>query len=77
MGRIVILIVIAFLVWLVFRGFFRVNTRGQAQPPAHTGKGEDMVACARCGVNLPRSSTALDGDKLVCADNPKCVEAPK
>jgi hypothetical protein len=28
-------------------------------------------------VNLPRSSTALDGDKLVCADNPKCVEAPK
>ena len=73
MGRIVLLIVIAFLVWLVFRGFFRVNTRGQAQPPARTGKGEDMVACARCGVNLPRSEAHEDGTLFYCRDNPRCI----
>jgi len=73
MGRIVILIVIAFLVWLVFRGFFRVNTRGREQPPAHTGKGEDMVACARCGVNLPRSEARAEGNAFVCRDNPRCI----
>ena len=68
MGRIVLLLVIAFLVWLVFRGFFRVNTRGPAQPPAHTGKGEDMVACARCGVNLPRAEAREAAGSLFCSD---------
>jgi uncharacterized protein len=72
MGRIVILIVIAFLVWLVFRGFFRVNTRGPAQPPAQTGKGEDMVACARCGVNMPRSDAREDAGRFYCVNNPHC-----
>jgi len=72
MGRIVILLIIAFLVWLVFRGFFRANTRGEARPPARTGQGEDMVACACCGVNLPRSEARDEAGKLVCATNPQC-----
>ena len=75
MGRIVTLLVIAFLVWLVFRGFFRANTRGEAQPPARTGQGEDMVACACCGVNLPRSEAREEAGAFYCRDNPRCLTA--
>jgi len=77
LGRIILLLVIAFLVYLVFRGFFKSATKPRDTPPATSANGEDMVVCARCGVNLPRSSATMDGEKLVCADNPKCVEAPK
>jgi hypothetical protein len=31
-----------------------------------------MVACARCGVNVPRSETREEGGRLVCAANPNC-----
>jgi uncharacterized protein len=73
MGRIILLLVIAGLVWLVFKGFFRVQTRERAQVPAKTGRGEDMVACAQCGVNLPRSEARADGALFYCRDNPKCI----
>ena len=72
MGRIVLLLIIAFLVYLVFRGFFRVNTRKPAQPPEKTVAGEDMVTCARCGVNLPRSDARETDGKFYCLNNPGC-----
>ena len=71
MGRIVLLLIIAFLVYLVFRGFFRVNTRKPgADAPAV--EAEDMVACSRCGVNLPRSDARLTQGLFYCEDNPRC-----
>jgi uncharacterized protein len=77
LGRIIFLLIIAFLIYLVFRGFFKSATKPRDTPPATMSEGEDMVVCTRCGVNLPRSSATLEGDKLVCADNPKCLEARK
>ena len=71
MGRIVLLLVIGFVVYLVFRGFFRVNTR-KPGTPAKTVEGEDMVACARCGVNLPRSDARQQEGLFYCQDNPRC-----
>jgi hypothetical protein len=71
LGRIVLLLVIAFLVYLLFRGFFRVNTR-KPGPPANLGEGENMVTCARCGVNLPASSARLQEGVFYCEDNPRC-----
>ncbi len=76
MGRIVLLLIIGFLIWLVFRGFFRVQTRGRADIPAKSTRGEDMVACARCGVNLPRSEAREEAGVLVCRDNPRCIPGP-
>ena len=77
MGRIIFLLVIAFLVWLVFRGFFRAQTRREAEVPApRSDKGEDMVACARCGVNLPRSEAKTEGNAFICRDNPRCIASP-
>jgi uncharacterized protein len=77
LGRILLLVIIGFLIWLLFRGFFRSQVKKDAPPPSTTVKGEDMVTCARCGVNLPRSE-ATEADGLpVCRDNPKCLESAR
>jgi uncharacterized protein len=72
MARILLLLVIAFVIYLIFRGFFRAQTRKGEPPAARTAKGEDMVACARCGVNLPRSEAREEAGRLVCRNNPHC-----
>lgn len=74
MARILLLLVIGFLIYLVFRALFRrAGKKDEERPPAPTSaQGEDMVACARCGVNVPRSETReMDGGR-VCAANPNC-----
>jgi hypothetical protein len=75
-GRLLFLVAIAFLVWLVFRGFVRAGTRRDAEVSAREVKGEDMVACARCGVNLPRSEAQPAGALFHCRDNPRCIASP-
>lgn len=74
MARILLLLIIVFLVYLVFRGFFRaqVKDKEKAPPPSTTVTGEDMVKCARCGVNLPRSEAHEVEGRLVCLNNPQC-----
>ncbi len=71
MGRIVLLLIIVFLLWVMFRGFFRSQVK-KADVPAKSQSGEDMVACARCGVNLPRSEALLQSGIYYCQDNPRC-----
>ena len=73
MARILLLLAIGFVVWLVFRGFFRAQVR--EQPPSTTPKGEDMVACSRCGVNMPRSEAKEEGGRLTCRDPSSCRHA--
>jgi uncharacterized protein len=74
MARILLLLIIGFLVYLLFRGFMRRLKKDEepATPPATTEKGEDMVACVRCGVNMPRSEAREEGGKLYCRNNPNC-----
>ena len=43
---------------------------------ARSEKTEDMVACARCGVNLPRSEAEALGNAFICRDNPRCIAGP-
>jgi uncharacterized protein len=76
LGRIIFLLIIVFLIWLVFRGFFRAQTRRKAEAQANPIKAEDMVACARCGVNLPRSEAQPQGSAFICRDNPRCIASP-
>jgi uncharacterized protein len=75
LGRILLLVIIGLLIWLVFRGFFRVNTR-RPDAAAQAKRAEDMVACARCGVNMPRSEAREEAGLLICRDNPKCIAGP-
>lgn len=72
MGRIVLLLIIAFLIYLIFRGFFRAQTRKKTDAAADGVKAEDMVVCARCGVNLPRSEADMKNGIFHCQDNPRC-----
>jgi len=71
MARVLLLIIIGFLIVASFRGFFRASTR--VSPPAKSEGGEDMVACERCGVNLPRSESVFEAGKFRCKDNPRCL----
>ena len=64
MIKILLLIAIGFVVWSLFRTYLRsLNT-----PPASTREPivEDMVKCAHCGVNLPRSEAIYSGGELYC-----------
>ena len=73
MGRVLTLVVIGIALWWMFRGFFRAQVRDDEHKPlAQSARGEDMVRCARCGVNLPRSEARDDAGRLVCANNPQC-----
>ena len=74
MARIILLLIIVFALYLLFRGFFRSQVKDEDKPPeAASIKGEDMVACARCGVNLPRSEAREEAGRLVCQNNPHCL----
>lgn len=73
MARIILLLIIVFALYLLFRGFFRSQVKDEDKPPETKSiKGEDMVACARCGVNLPRSEALEESGRLVCQNNPHC-----
>jgi uncharacterized protein len=74
LGRIIFLLIIAFLIYLVFKGFLRAQTRRREE--TRTEKVEDMVACARCGVNLPKSEARNEGALFYCRDNPRCIASP-
>jgi uncharacterized protein len=73
LGRVVFLLIIAFLIYLLFKGFLRAQTRRAEEARRESDKVEDMVACARCGVNLPRSEARNDGALFYCRDNPRCI----
>jgi uncharacterized protein len=71
LARILLLLAVGVAVYFLLRGVLRV-ARKDAPPPATTTQGEDMVTCARCGVNLPRSEAMEKDGALVCRDNPSC-----
>jgi uncharacterized protein len=66
MGRLIVLILLVVLaVWLIRRAL-RGSTKGKAQgkPPVQG----DLVACARCGVHLPRAEAHLAAGLLYCGE---------
>jgi uncharacterized protein len=73
LARIILLLAIGFFIWLLFRGFFRAQVKDSSAP--ETKAPEDMVACARCGVNMPRSEAKEEGGKLTCRDPSTCKHA--
>lgn len=73
MARILLLLAIAFVLWILFRGFFRSQVKdASAQAPRDV---EDMVACSRCGVNMPRSEAREEGGRVTCRDPATCKHA--
>jgi uncharacterized protein len=71
-GRILFFVIIGIVIWLLWRGSLRLTARPGAAREPNPARGEDMVACARCGVHMPRSESREEGGRLVCRDNPRC-----
>jgi uncharacterized protein len=64
MGRLLVLIVLVVLaVWLVKRAL-----RPARRNSAPVQKQGELVACAHCGVHLPRSEARSEGDALYCSE---------
>ena len=64
MIKILLLIVIGFVVWAIFRAYQRSLNMPSASK--HGQPVEDMVKCAHCGVNLPRSEAIYSGGVFYC-----------
>jgi uncharacterized protein len=62
--KILLLIAIGFVVLALFRAYQR--SLGQSSPSRQENTVEDMVKCAHCGVNLPRSEAIYSSGNFFC-----------
>ena len=68
MLKILLLIVVVFVVLAVIRTYQRsLNKPSAPREPIV----EDMVKCAHCGVNLPRSEAIYSGGEFFCTTEHK------
>jgi uncharacterized protein len=68
MGRVLFFALLAVVVvWLLFGRSKRVSRKADPSRPAQPGA-EEMVACAHCGVHLPRVDALSDGADLYCGE---------
>ena len=68
MGRLILIAVaVLIVIWLVRRAL--AGPRAAGKPPTEAGeqKGE-LVTCARCGVNLPKSEARSAGGRFYCSE---------
>jgi uncharacterized protein len=71
LGKLLFFLLLGLLGWWLVRGLTKSKLKHD-EDPAKPGRVEDMVACARCGVNLPRSDAREEGGRFFCVDNPQC-----
>jgi uncharacterized protein len=65
MGRLVVLVVIVVLAaWLIRRALRAARAPRKAAPAPQA----DLVACARCGMHLPRAEAREAGGRLYCGE---------
>ena len=69
MIKILLLLVVGFTVWAVVRAYKRSLNPPPASAPSTVA--EDMVKCAHCGVNLPRSEAIYSGGDFFCTPEHK------
>ena len=62
--KLLLLIAIGFVVLGLFRAYQR--SLGQSSSSSQENAVEDMVKCAHCGVNLPRSEAIYSGGDFFC-----------
>lgn len=67
MAKLILLALIGLLVYWILKSYAR-NAQRSADSPPPDGKVEDMVRCAQCGVNLPKSESILSQGNFFCSD---------
>jgi len=67
MSRLILIAVAVFVViWLLRRAL--AGPRAAGEPPAEAGEQKgDLVSCAHCGVNLPKSDARSAGGRYYCS----------
>jgi uncharacterized protein len=66
MGRLIVLVVLVVLaVWLIRRAWLRASAQKTREKQPVQG---DLVACARCGVHLPRAEAHVAGGRPFCGE---------
>ncbi len=65
MRLLVLILVVVLAVWLIRRAFRVPDRRDVSRKPPIEG---DLVSCARCGLNLPRTEAREAGGALFCSD---------
>jgi uncharacterized protein len=71
MGRVLFFVALAAVVvwWLFGRKPRKPLDRQRPKPQDRDVAVDDMVACAHCGVHLPRADAVVDGADLFCGDD--------
>jgi uncharacterized protein len=69
MLRFVTIIVGIVIIYLLLKKYFG-SLQSPARPPqpSQSTRGEDMVRCVVCGVNVPRSEAILSRGEFFCSD---------
>ncbi len=74
MARIFILIVLAWILYLIIRRII-ANAKAQSsrttEQSANKKSEEKMLQCAQCSCHVPESDTKIINDKIIC-NNPDC-----
>jgi uncharacterized protein len=65
-------VIIGLAAWGLLRGFGRSRVQ-RDERAARNATPEDMVACARCGVHMPKSEARIDAGSFYCRENPRCT----
>lgn len=77
MGKIVFLVIIAALVWVLFKGLGKKpserSARGEQAPQDRGQVAEKMVKCHRCGVLMPESDSMMLDGNVSCHDPAHCL----
>lgn len=66
MKFLILLVVVMAVLWLL-RGRSSSTKPPPPQPRAAPQKPQEMVACAQCGLNLPRSEAVVGARGLYCS----------
>ena len=69
MGRVLFFVLLALAIYLLWRSFQRRDRdEPSRQPRADDRAPQAMVACATCGLHLPRQEALLLGDRYFCCE---------
>lgn len=67
MAKLILLALIGLLIYWILKSYAR-NAQRSADKPPPASEVEDMVRCAKCGVNLPKSESILSQGNFFCSD---------
>jgi uncharacterized protein len=67
MSKFIVLLLVVALLYVLLRTKSGRGVRG-GRPPGQDAQAEPFVACARCGVNVPRSEVVMGDGRSYCCE---------